>query len=96
MADYIIPNTSLSGVYHFIFTAYFQIRTAELNSQAIWQIHRSEPYYDTACDRSLNSQRLRSLINYSAPSWADMVAAMYQDHLDSPYYQHGRLNNVTG
>jgi dTDP-4-dehydrorhamnose reductase len=88
LADYIIPNTSLSGVYHL---SSQPISKYELLNLIARQYRKSiviEPYYDTFCDRSLNSQRLRSLINYSAPSWSDMVAAMHQDYLDSPYYQH--------
>jgi|LSQX01.2.fsa_nt_gb dTDP-4-dehydrorhamnose reductase len=87
LADHIIPNTSLSGVYHL---SSQPISKYELLNLIAWQYGKSiviEPYYDTFCDRSLNSQRLRSLINYSAPSWPDMVAAMQLDYLYSPYYQ---------
>lgn len=89
LADYIIPNTSLSGVYHLSSQPISKYELLNLIARQYGKSTVIEPYYDTACDRSLNSQRLRSLINYSAPSWADMVAAMYQDYLDSPYYQHG-------
>lgn len=89
LADYIIPNASLSGVYHLSSQPISKYELLNLIARQYGKSTVIEPYYDTACDRSLNSQRLRSLINYSAPSWADMVAAMYQDYLDSPYYQHG-------
>jgi len=89
LADYIIPNTSLSGVYHLSSQPISKYELLKLIARQYGRSIVIEPYFDTACDRSLNSQRLRSLINYTPPSWPDMVAAMHQDYLDSPYYQHG-------
>lgn len=88
LADYIIPNTSLSGIYHLSSQPISKYELLNLIARQYGKTIEIEPYYDTCCDRSLNSQRLRSLINYTPPSWPDMVAAMHQDYLDSPYYQH--------
>jgi len=88
LSNYIIPNTGLSGVYHLSSQPISKYELLNLIARQYGKTIEIEPYYDTYCDRSLNSQRLRSLINYTAPGWPDMVEAMYQDYMDSPYYQH--------
>jgi dTDP-4-dehydrorhamnose reductase len=76
ISDYIIPNKDLTGVYNISANT---ISKYELLQQ-IKQIYKKNtiiiPEDKTIIDRSLNSNALKNLLNYSPPDWKQLISEM--------------------
>ncbi|MEN6324657.1 MAG: SDR family oxidoreductase [Syntrophomonas sp.] len=87
---HLIPKWSLHGIYHL---SSQPISKYELLN-CIKQIYKKqiEIKADDAlfCDRSLDSSCLREIVNYTPPSWPEMLNNMYQDYLECPYKEAKR------
>lgn len=90
LAEKIIPNEELSGLYHLSVNpiskydllqtiAKFYGKDIKIDSDDIIKI-----------DRSLNSDILRGIIAYNPPSWEKLVDEMYNDFLKSNFYKNKR------
>lgn len=86
IARYIISNPSLSGVYHLSSDPISKYDLLCLVAKRYGKEIEIEPYDGTVCDRSLDSAKLRRLLDYTPPSWPDMIDRMYRDHSSSPYF----------
>lgn len=87
IAEHIIPNPWLSGVYHLSSAPVSKYELLKLIAAAYQKEIKIEPHAKTFCDRSLDSGRLRNLIGYLPPAWPVLINSMYQDYLRSPYSQ---------
>ncbi len=85
IARHIIPQTELNGIYHLSSDPISKYELLKIVARQYALEIDIEPYDDTACDRSLNSDKLRKLIGYLPPSWPDMIASMHQDYLATSY-----------
>ncbi|MEA4925766.1 MAG: SDR family oxidoreductase [Syntrophomonadaceae bacterium] len=85
IASYIIPQSCLNGVYHLSSNPISKYELLQIVAQEYSKDIEIEPFAGTLCDRSLDSSQLRSLISYSPPSWPQLIAAMHQDFLATPY-----------
>ncbi|PKM77865.1 MAG: NAD(P)-dependent oxidoreductase [Firmicutes bacterium HGW-Firmicutes-15] len=85
IAHYIIPNASISGVYHLSSDPISKYDLLKLVALKYNHEIAIEPYDDTFCDRSLDSSKFRNLIGFSPQSWPEMIDMMYQDYLIIPY-----------
>lgn len=87
IADHVIPNAELRGLYHVSsepISKYDLLRlVAERYGKRI-EIVRHDDFY---CDRSLDSNRFRIATGYSPPRWPEIVDKMYQHFIDSPCYK---------
>lgn len=77
IADYVLPNPSLSGLYHVSSAPISKYELLQLVANQYGKKIEIEPYADFHCDRSLDSCRFRQLTGYQPPSWQDMVAQMW-------------------
>jgi dTDP-4-dehydrorhamnose reductase len=74
--DYVIPNSSLSGVYHVSSNPISKYDLLQLAKQAYKMEVDITPDEEFICDRSLDSTRFRQITGYQPPSWKDMIDDM--------------------
>ena len=76
IADYIIPNPTLSGLYH--------VSSAPISKYDLLHLGRAYfkkeieilPDQNFVCDRSLDSMRFRQAAGYEPPTWPKMIEEM--------------------
>jgi dTDP-4-dehydrorhamnose reductase len=85
IARYVIPNPEISGVYHLSSESISKYELLQLTAIKYGKKIEIEPYDGTFCDRSLDSSKFRKLTGFSPLSWPEMIDAMYQDYLTTPY-----------
>ena len=77
----VIPDDSLSGLYH--------VGATPIDKLSLLQIVASVYQKDTVIvadndfriDRSLNVEKFADATGYRAPAWPTLIEAMYQDYL---------------
>jgi dTDP-4-dehydrorhamnose reductase len=79
IADYVIPNASLSGIYHVSSEPISKYDLLKLVARQYGKSIEIEPFDDFYCDRSLDSTRFRQATGYIPPSWPQLVNAMWDD-----------------
>ncbi|HNW36448.1 MAG TPA: SDR family oxidoreductase, partial [Candidatus Ozemobacteraceae bacterium] len=86
LETYVIPNPSLTGLYHL---SVDPISKHDLIS-LIAKVYKKdiEILQDSkmVIDRSLNSDRFRQATGYKPPTWPELIKAMHDDFLQEPYY----------
>jgi len=85
IAEYILPNPWLSGVYHLSSEPVSKYELLRLIASQYQHNILIETNEKTICDRSLDSARLRELIGYTPPAWPEMIKQMHQDYLLTSY-----------
>lgn len=78
IADYIIPNKKLSGLYHVSAEPISKLELLKLIAKMYGKNITIEPVNDPINDRSLNSNRFRKKTGYTPPSWPQLIKKMYQ------------------
>jgi dTDP-4-dehydrorhamnose reductase len=77
IAEYVIPNPDLSGLYHVSSEPISKYELLQLVARRYAKEIEIVPYADFHCDRSLVSSRFREVTGYAPPSWEEMIAAMH-------------------
>ena len=83
VADHVIPDHDLRGVYHLSsapISKYDLLKLVATRYDKDIQVERHE---DIPCDRSLNSDRFQSVTSYRPPPWPELVDHMHKDHVDA-------------
>lgn len=80
LADYVIPNPSLQGVYHVSALPITKMALLELIADQYRHPVRIEPSDEVVIDRSLDSTRFREATGYRPPDWPDLVRRMHRDY----------------
>lgn len=88
--QHVIPNRSLHGIYQLSSQPISKYQLLKIIKQVYKKQIEIEADNALFCDRSLDSSRLRKIVNYTPPSWPEMIDSMYQDYLESPYKEAGR------
>jgi len=89
IAQYVIPNKELSGLYQISSAPISKYDLLKLVAERYGKRIEIEPYEEFQCDRSLDSSRFRRITGYTPPSWTEMIEEMWR------YYQeHHRLTNL--
>jgi dTDP-4-dehydrorhamnose reductase len=77
--DYVLPNPSLSGLYHLAaepISKFDLLRlVAEIYEKKI-EIQKDESF---RIDRSLNADKFKQATGYSAPTWPTLITTMHQN-----------------
>ena len=76
IADYVIPNPSLSGVFHVSSDKITKYDLLRLTKDAFHKEIEILPEDDFFCDRSLDSTRFREATGYEPPSWESIMQEM--------------------
>jgi dTDP-4-dehydrorhamnose reductase len=74
--DYVIPNTSLSGVYHVSSQPISKYDLLQISKKAYQQDVEIIPDEEFFSDRSLDSTRFREITGYQPPAWKTMIEEM--------------------
>jgi dTDP-4-dehydrorhamnose reductase len=80
IADYVIPNPTLSGVYHISSESINKYELLKIIKEEYDKDIEIEPFDEFVIDRSLNSEKFRSATGYMPPSWSEMITEMYDEH----------------
>ena len=90
LAEKIIPNDSLSGLYQASVNPISKYDLLKLVSNIYGKKIIISPNSSVRINRSLNSALLRSKIGYKPSDWEDLIKNMYDDFLESPFYKAKR------
>ena len=85
IAEYVIPNRALSGLYHLSAEPISKYELLELVAERYGKEIEIEPYDDFCLDRSLASTRFSELTGYKPPSWPELVDVMYRDFVANTF-----------
>lgn len=85
IADYVLPNPALQGLYHVSSNAISKYDLLHLINQAYGRGLAIDAQSSFVSDRSMLSPRFQAFTGYRPPSWAEMIAQMAQNH--APYYE---------
>lgn len=78
IAEYVIPNHSLNGLYHVSSEPISKFELLRLVAEIYGKRIEIAPFDDFRCDRSLNSYRFKTITGYTPPTWRGMLNAMRQ------------------
>ncbi len=82
---YVIPHPELCGVYHVSSDPTSKFDLLKIVAQVYKKDIIIAPYPAFFCERSLNSERFKSMTGYRPPSWPELVAKMYDDHIHADH-----------
>ena len=80
ISDYILPNDSLSGIYHVSSEPISKYDLFKLIADRYSKKIEIEPYDEPVIDRSLDSSIFCSVTGYNPPSWTELVNKMFLDY----------------
>lgn len=75
--DVVIPNTSLSGLYHVAAQAINKYDLLKLIAKVYGKQIEIEAYNEPEIDRSLNADRFKVATSYTAPQWEALIKTMH-------------------
>jgi len=80
ISDYILPNDSLSGIYHVSSEPISKYELLKMIADRYNKEIEIEPCDELVSDRSLDSSIFRSLTCYNPPSWPNLISNMHDDY----------------
>ena len=80
ISDYILPNDSLSGIYHVSSEPISKYELLRLIAERYGKKIKIEPFDEVVIDSSLDSSAFRFLTGYIPPSWPELVNKMFLDY----------------
>jgi dTDP-4-dehydrorhamnose reductase len=80
---YVLPNASLSGLYHVSSEPISKNDLLGLVAKRYGKEIEIAPYDGFVCDRSLDSSRFRAITGYIPPSWPEMIDEMWRDYRET-------------
>lgn len=86
IADHIIPNTDLTGIYHVSSNPVSKYDLLKLVAEKYNKTIGIEPYDSFVQDRSLDSAVFRKLSGYSPPDWHELIDKMHEHYISSSFY----------
>jgi len=81
LAEQILPNTSLTGLFHLSVNPIDKYSLLALIARIYDKDIEIEASQELCIDRSLNSDSLRTAIDYEVPSWDHLVTDMHSDYI---------------
>lgn len=87
IADYVIPNKGLNGLYQVSSNPISKYDLLRLIADRYRKTIIIEPDASPSLDRTLDSTLFRRSTGYTPPEWPELVDEMYQDYITAPYYR---------
>lgn len=87
LAEKIIPNDSLSGLYQISVNPISKYDLLKLVADVYSKDIKINTSDELKINRSLNSDALRGKIDYNPPTWEYLIKEMYNDFLRSDFYK---------
>ncbi len=81
IADYVIPNPELFGLFHVSSEPISKYELLRLIANEYGKKIVINPHEDFYCDRSLDSSRFRKAVGYVPPTWLKLVKQMREEML---------------
>ncbi len=81
IAEIIIPNLNLKGLYHLSSSPISKYELLCLIAREYNKKVEIEQYDGVCCDRSLDSSRFRRITGYVPPTWPNLIKTMHSDWL---------------
>lgn len=83
IAEYVLPNPNLSGLYHISSAPISKYELLRLIAECYG--HGVDIHRDTTVtvDKSLDSSKFQNATGYSPPDWEQLVDCMYRHHMES-------------
>lgn len=85
IADDVIPNSELTGLYHVSSPPISKYELLKLIAIQYGKTIAIEPEESLQMNRSLDSSHFRSQTGYNPPTWPELVGRMYEDYVRGPY-----------
>lgn len=82
----------ISGVYHFSSEPINKYELLKLVAEVYGKKINIVPSSELKIDRSLNSDRLRTELNWKPESWPSMIKAMHEHFMNSGLYKNKQIN----
>lgn len=86
IADHIIPNNDLTGIYHVSSNPISKYDLLKLVAKKYNKTIEMKPYDSFIQDRSLDSSLFRKLTGYIPPSWSELIDKMHEHYISSYFY----------
>jgi dTDP-4-dehydrorhamnose reductase len=90
IADYVLPNPELSGLYHVSSNPISKYELLKLIGARYDKAVTIQRYDGIVCDRSLNSEKFQAATGYAAPSWTHLITLMHRDARGRSYQLGGK------
>jgi dTDP-4-dehydrorhamnose reductase len=87
IAQYVLPNPDLRGVYHVSSPPISKYELLKIVARRYNKEIEIHPKDEPIIDRSLDSRRFCQATGYQAPDWETLVARMAEDYFNSTVYQ---------
>lgn len=85
IADFVLPNRHLQGVYHVSSDPISKYALLKLVAETYAKKIEIEPYDAFYQDRSLDSSLFRRITGYEPPTWPELVKKMWKHYISSSY-----------
>lgn len=85
IADYVLPNKQLQGVYHVSSDPISKYALLKLVAERYGKKIEIEPYDGFVQDRSLDSSLFRDITGYKPPTWPELIDKMWKHYISSSY-----------
>ena len=79
--QYVLNNSDLTGLYHLSVDRIDKFTLLSMINKVYGKETTIENYSDFAIDRSLDSSRLRTAVNFAPPSWLELIHEMHKEYL---------------
>lgn len=79
LEEYVLPNESLSGLYHISADPIDKYKLISMISEVYKKEIEIEKFEGIIIDRSLNSERFRRATGFTSPTWNDLIQFMFND-----------------
>lgn len=93
LAEYILPNPKLSGLYQVSSKPIPKYDLLHLIAKIYHKIITIQPNNSVKIDRSLDSTRFQRATGYKPWPWQKMIEKMFLDYQSSPYYRKLKKEN---
>lgn len=81
-----ILNSNLTGLYHVSSNPISKFDLLKIVNKIYGKNIEIIPFENKIENRSLNSEKFRNLTNYQPSEWVDLIRSMYEDYINSDYY----------
>ena len=81
-----VIKSDLTGVYHLSSVPISKYQLLNIVKEVYGKKINIIPFNNKKEDRSLNSGKFRNSTNYQPPEWADLIRSMYEDYINSEFY----------
>ncbi|MEA2080372.1 MAG: SDR family oxidoreductase [Pseudomonadota bacterium] len=88
ISNFVIPNKDLSGLYQVSSDAISKYDLLNIMKDVYKKDIKINPYDNFILDRSLNSDKFKSITGYKSPSWKSMLTDMYNHVISEDCYKN--------